>query len=127
AHDDRGTDDRPRLRRRHRLATPSGGVEAADRCRRPDKHARPPVDRAGESLLPRAVLRSKPGRGQAAHTEHPRHISLTRLMHRRARVPHTDILFHDEPTSGIDPQTRINLWRILEDLHAQGKTILLTP
>ena len=30
------------------------------------------------------------------------------------------------PTSGIDPQTRINLWGILGDLHAAGQTILLT-
>ncbi len=49
-----------------------------------------------------------------------------RLMVARALVHRPEILFLDEPTSGIDPQTRINLWRILEDLHAQGQTILLT-
>jgi ABC-2 type transport system ATP-binding protein len=36
------------------------------------------------------------------------------------------VLFLDEPTSGIDPQTRINLWRILEDLNRAGQTTLLT-
>ena len=36
------------------------------------------------------------------------------------------MLFLDEPTSGIDPQTRINLWRILEDLNRAGQTTLLT-
>jgi ABC-2 type transport system ATP-binding protein len=36
------------------------------------------------------------------------------------------VLFLDEPTSGIDPQTRINLWRILEELHRAGQTTLLT-
>jgi ABC-2 type transport system ATP-binding protein len=49
-----------------------------------------------------------------------------RLMVARALVHRPEILFLDEPTSGIDPQTRINLWRILQDLHAEGQTILLT-
>jgi ABC-2 type transport system ATP-binding protein len=49
-----------------------------------------------------------------------------RLMIARALVHRPQVLFLDEPTSGIDPQTRINLWRILADLHAQGLTILLT-
>jgi ABC-type multidrug transport system ATPase subunit len=44
----------------------------------------------------------------------------------RALVHHPQVLFLDEPTSGIDPQTRINLWRILGDLHRDGLTILLT-
>ena len=49
-----------------------------------------------------------------------------RLMIARALVHRPEILFLDEPTSGIDPQTRINLWGILRDLHAAGETILLT-
>jgi ABC-2 type transport system ATP-binding protein len=49
-----------------------------------------------------------------------------RLMIARALVHRPGILFLDEPTSGIDPQTRINLWGILRDLHASGQTILLT-
>jgi ABC-2 type transport system ATP-binding protein len=49
-----------------------------------------------------------------------------RLMVARALVHKPEILFLDEPTSGIDPQTRINLWRILRELHEQGQTILLT-
>ena len=49
-----------------------------------------------------------------------------RLMIARALVHRPEILFLDEPTSGIDPQTRINLWGILRDLHASGQTILLT-
>jgi ABC-2 type transport system ATP-binding protein len=49
-----------------------------------------------------------------------------RLMIARALVHEPDVLFLDEPTSGIDPQTRINLWRILTELHRAGQTTLLT-
>ena len=49
-----------------------------------------------------------------------------RLMIARALVHEPQVLFLDEPTSGIDPQTRINLWRILRDLQEQGQTTLLT-
>jgi ABC-type multidrug transport system ATPase subunit len=49
-----------------------------------------------------------------------------RLMMARALAHEPEVLFLDEPTSGIDPQTRINLWRILEDLNRAGQTTLLT-
>ena len=49
-----------------------------------------------------------------------------RLMIARALVHEPEILFLDEPTSGIDPQTRINLWELLRGLHERGQTILLT-
>jgi ABC-type multidrug transport system ATPase subunit len=49
-----------------------------------------------------------------------------RLMIARALVHEPEILFLDEPTSGIDPQTRINLWELLRGLHDRGQTILLT-
>jgi len=49
-----------------------------------------------------------------------------RLMIARALVHEPEVLFLDEPTSGIDPQTRINLWSILRDLHRRGQTTLLT-
>ena len=49
-----------------------------------------------------------------------------RLMVARALVHEPEILFLDEPTSGIDPQTRLALWEILRELHAAGQTILLT-
>lgn len=37
-----------------------------------------------------------------------------------------DILFLDEPTVGLDPQSRIAMWEYLDDLNAKGVTILLT-
>jgi daunorubicin resistance ABC transporter ATP-binding subunit len=49
-----------------------------------------------------------------------------RLMIARALVHQPDVLFLDEPTAGLDPQTRVNLWDILEVLHSRGQTILLT-
>jgi ABC-2 type transport system ATP-binding protein len=49
-----------------------------------------------------------------------------RLLIARALVHQPDVLFLDEPTAGLDPQTRANLWDILRILHAGGQTILLT-
>ena len=37
-----------------------------------------------------------------------------------------NILFLDEPTVGLDPQSRIAIWEYLEDLNEKGVTILLT-
>ena len=49
-----------------------------------------------------------------------------RLMIARALVHRPDVLFLDEPTAGLDPQTRVNLWDTLRLLHDEGQTILLT-
>ncbi len=43
-----------------------------------------------------------------------------------ALVNEPDLLFLDEPTTGLDPQSRRQLWRILEAFRAAGGTILLT-
>lgn len=49
-----------------------------------------------------------------------------RLMVARAILHQPQILFLDEPTAGLDPQSRIALWEILKVFHDQGQTILLT-
>ena len=49
-----------------------------------------------------------------------------RLMLARAILHRPAILFLDEPTAGLDPQSRIALWEILGQLHEDGETILLT-
>src|SRR2546422_4464128 len=43
-----------------------------------------------------------------------------------ALVGEPDLLFLDEPTTGLDPQSRRQLWDILRAFRAQGRTILIT-
>jgi ABC-2 type transport system ATP-binding protein len=49
-----------------------------------------------------------------------------RLMVARAILHDPAVLFLDEPTAGLDPQSRLALWEIVRQLHAEGQTILLT-
>ena len=49
-----------------------------------------------------------------------------RLMVARSILHKPDILFLDEPTAGLDPQSRIALWEIVGELHRAGQTVLLT-
>jgi ABC-2 type transport system ATP-binding protein len=49
-----------------------------------------------------------------------------RLQVARALLHGPSVLFLDEPTAGLDPQSRLALWEILRKLHAEGQTILLT-
>jgi ABC-2 type transport system ATP-binding protein len=43
-----------------------------------------------------------------------------------ALVANPPILFLDEPTTGLDPRSRLNLWETIERLVAEGTTVLLT-
>ena len=49
-----------------------------------------------------------------------------RLMVARALLHNPAILFLDEPTAGLDPQSRIGLWEIVGALHETGQTVVLT-
>jgi ABC-2 type transport system ATP-binding protein len=49
-----------------------------------------------------------------------------RLMIARAILHRPAVLFLDEPTAGLDPQSRLAVWEILGELHDDGQTILLT-
>ena len=49
-----------------------------------------------------------------------------RLMVARSIFHRPAVLFMDEPTAGLDPQSRLALWEILEQLNGDGQTILLT-
>lgn len=49
-----------------------------------------------------------------------------RLQIAKALVHDPQILILDEPTAGVDVELRHDLWKYLNELHAEGKTILLT-
>lgn len=49
-----------------------------------------------------------------------------RLTLARALVNDPDVIFLDEPTTGLDPQARHLIWQRLRELTSQGKTLLLT-
>ncbi len=49
-----------------------------------------------------------------------------RLLLAIALVNDPDIIFLDEPTTGLDPQARQNFWDLINDIKAEGKTIVLT-
>ncbi len=49
-----------------------------------------------------------------------------RLMLARAIMHRPAVLFLDEPTAGLDPQSRIAMWDALAELHHDGQTILLS-
>ena len=49
-----------------------------------------------------------------------------RLMVARAIFHQPAVLFLDEPTAGLDPQSRLVLWDLLGQLNAAGQTVMLT-
>lgn len=49
-----------------------------------------------------------------------------RLLFALALINQPNLIFLDEPSTGLDPQARRNLWGIVENVKAQGKTIILT-
>ncbi|MGA9507082.1 MAG: ATP-binding cassette domain-containing protein [Candidatus Sulfotelmatobacter sp.] len=51
---------------------------------------------------------------------------MQRLSIARAMMHDPQVLFLDEPSAGLDPQTRLLLWDIIRDYNQSGKTILLT-
>ena len=51
---------------------------------------------------------------------------MQRLSIARAMMHDPQVLFLDEPSAGLDPQTRLLLWEIVRDYNAHGRTIVLT-
>ena len=43
-----------------------------------------------------------------------------------ALVAKPPVLFLDEPTTGLDPRSRLGMWAVIEDLVSEGTTVLLT-
>ena len=51
---------------------------------------------------------------------------MQRLSIARAMMHDPQVLFLDEPSAGLDPQTKLLLWEIIREYNQSGKTILLT-
>lgn len=49
-----------------------------------------------------------------------------RMLLGLAIIPKPEIIFLDEPTTGLDPQARRNFWDLIKGIKAEGTTILLT-
>jgi len=49
-----------------------------------------------------------------------------RLSIALALVNDPELVFLDEPTTGLDPQARLNIWDVIEGLRTHGKTVMLT-
>ncbi len=49
-----------------------------------------------------------------------------RLMLALALINRPELIFLDEPSTGLDPQARRNLWNIVEQVLARGKTVIMT-
>ncbi len=49
-----------------------------------------------------------------------------RLLLALALINDPEIVFLDEPTTGLDPQARRNFWQLIKNIKSQGKTVILT-
>lgn len=76
----------------------------------------------GPELLERVGLTGAADRRVATYSGGMRR----RLDLALALVHEPEILFLDEPTTGLDPQSRLAIWDHLNELHDEGTTILLT-
>ena len=75
-----------------------------------------------DGLLARFGLSDAGGRKVAAYSGGMRR----RLDIAMSLVGKPAVLFLDEPTTGLDPQSRIEVWRTVQDLAGRGTTVLLT-
>ncbi|MGH2915918.1 MAG: ATP-binding cassette domain-containing protein, partial [Solirubrobacteraceae bacterium] len=78
--------------------------------------------RRSDELLERFDLVQAGGRIAATYSGGMRR----RLDLAAALVARPPVLFLDEPTTGLDPRSRIGLWETIEGLVAEGTTVLLT-
>jgi ABC-2 type transport system ATP-binding protein len=76
----------------------------------------------GRDLLERFDLVDAAGRPAKTYSGGMRR----RLDLAAALVAEPPVLFLDEPTTGLDPRSRLSLWGVIEQLVAEGTTVLLT-
>ncbi|MGW7525050.1 ATP-binding cassette domain-containing protein [Streptomyces sp. NPDC054783] len=82
---------------------------------------RGPAARA-EELLERFGLAEAAGRRASTYSGGMRR----RLDLAASLIRRPDVLFLDEPTTGLDPASRADIWQAVRDLKADGTTVLLT-
>jgi ABC-2 type transport system ATP-binding protein len=80
------------------------------------------ASRRGRELLERFDLTDAAGRVTKTYSGGMRR----RLDLGAALVARPPVLFLDEPTTGLDPRSRLSLWEVIERLVADGTTVLLT-
>jgi ABC-2 type transport system ATP-binding protein len=84
--------------------------------------SRRPARRRAHELLERFRLADR----SAAFPEQISGGMAQRLQVARAIAHRPELLFLDEPTAGLDPQSRIALWELVEELREDGITVVLT-
>ena len=83
---------------------------------------RPRAKQRGQELLERFDLTEAASRAVKTYSGGMRR----RLDLAAALVAKPEVLFLDEPTTGLDPRSRLALWETIEELVAGGTTVLLT-
>ncbi|WP_421741361.1 ABC transporter ATP-binding protein [Cellulomonas sp.] len=82
----------------------------------------PAPDRIADDLLARFSLTEAGSRRVAMYSGGMRR----RLDIAMSLVGRPEVLFLDEPTTGLDPEARIEVWQVIKELAARGTTVLLT-
>jgi ABC-2 type transport system ATP-binding protein len=85
------------------------------------RHLRHP-EQIADALLARFSLTEAGGRKVATYSGGMRR----RLDIAMSLIGDPPIIFLDEPTTGLDPQARLEVWQAVKELAAQGTTVLLT-
>ena len=85
------------------------------------RHLKKP-GRIADDLLARFDLSDAGGRKVATYSGGMRR----RLDIAMSLIGDLPVLFLDEPTTGLDPQSRIEVWRTIQELAGKGATVLLT-
>jgi ABC-2 type transport system ATP-binding protein len=78
--------------------------------------------RIADDLLARFSLADAASRRVATYSGGMRR----RLDIAMSLIGHPKVIFLDEPTTGLDPEGRLDVWRIVQGLGEQGTTVLLT-
>jgi len=84
--------------------------------------SRPQARRRADELLGRFDLTQAAGRAVKTYSGGMRR----RLDLAASLIGHPEVLFLDEPTTGLDPNSRAVMWEIIRELAADGTTLLLT-